>query len=99
MADLFVKGSFQMLPFRFLRISWIKYGVMLNAWWSGGLVCFSRYRYCSEGKRTFSSRLILEKHIRVRHGIRTRQTIEKRVRKNTSASRNRPQVNAQLLQL
>ncbi|XP_058862243.1 zinc finger protein 687b [Acipenser ruthenus] len=26
--------------------------------------------YCTEGKRTFSSRLILEKHVRVRHGIR-----------------------------
>ncbi|KAM3824838.1 zinc finger protein 687 isoform 2-T2 [Vipera latastei] len=26
-------------------------------------------RYCTEGKRTFSSRLILEKHIQVRHGI------------------------------
>uniref|UniRef100_A0A8D2J034 Zinc finger protein 687 n=1 Tax=Varanus komodoensis TaxID=61221 RepID=A0A8D2J034_VARKO len=25
-------------------------------------------RYCTEGKRTFSSRLILEKHIQVRHG-------------------------------
>ncbi|RLV63501.1 hypothetical protein DV515_00018208, partial [Chloebia gouldiae] len=25
--------------------------------------------YCTEGKRTFSSRLILEKHIQVRHGI------------------------------
>ncbi|MCI4395553.1 hypothetical protein PGIGA_G00182030 [Pangasianodon gigas] len=40
-------------------------------------------QYCSEGKRTFSSRLILEKHIRVRHGIRTRQTIEKRNTPNT----------------
>ncbi|KAG9355294.1 hypothetical protein JZ751_000132 [Albula glossodonta] len=28
--------------------------------------------HCTEGKRTFSSRLILEKHIRVRHGIRAR---------------------------
>ncbi|KAJ8386471.1 hypothetical protein AAFF_G00169410 [Aldrovandia affinis] len=28
--------------------------------------------HCTEGKRTFSSRLILEKHIRVRHGIRSR---------------------------
>ncbi|XP_053133868.1 zinc finger protein 687 [Hemicordylus capensis] len=27
-------------------------------------------RYCTEGKRTFSSRLILEKHIQVRHGIK-----------------------------
>ncbi|CAI5798514.1 finger 687 [Podarcis lilfordi] len=27
-------------------------------------------RYCTEGKRTFSSRLILEKHIEVRHGIK-----------------------------
>ncbi|XP_059346118.1 zinc finger protein 687 [Ammospiza nelsoni] len=26
-------------------------------------------RYCTEGKRTFSSRLILEKHIQVRHGL------------------------------
>lgn len=26
-------------------------------------------RYCTEGKRTFSSRLILEKHIRVQHGL------------------------------
>ncbi|NWV28996.1 ZN687 protein, partial [Origma solitaria] len=26
-------------------------------------------RFCTEGKRTFSSRLILEKHIHVRHGI------------------------------
>lgn len=28
------------------------------------------HRYCTEGKRTFSSRLILEKHIQVRHGIK-----------------------------
>ncbi|XP_062867173.1 zinc finger protein 687b isoform X2 [Trichomycterus rosablanca] len=34
-------------------------------------------QYCLEGKRTFSSRLILEKHIRVRHGIRTKQPTEK----------------------
>ncbi|XP_054035085.1 zinc finger protein 687 [Dryobates pubescens] len=27
-------------------------------------------RYCTEGKRTFSSRLILERHIQVRHGIK-----------------------------
>ncbi|KAM4690782.1 zinc finger protein 687 [Rhinophrynus dorsalis] len=27
-------------------------------------------RHCTEGKRTFSSRLILEKHIQVRHGIK-----------------------------
>uniref|UniRef100_A0A8C9LG27 Zinc finger protein 687 n=1 Tax=Pavo cristatus TaxID=9049 RepID=A0A8C9LG27_PAVCR len=27
-------------------------------------------RFCTEGKRTFSSRLILEKHIQVRHGIK-----------------------------
>nr|XP_033780534.1 zinc finger protein 687 [Geotrypetes seraphini] len=27
-------------------------------------------KYCTEGKRTFSSRLILEKHIQVRHGIK-----------------------------
>ncbi|KAG8431637.1 hypothetical protein GDO86_017857 [Hymenochirus boettgeri] len=27
-------------------------------------------RFCTEGKRTFSSRLILEKHIEVRHGIK-----------------------------
>lgn len=26
-------------------------------------------RYCTEGKRTFSSRLILEKHVQVRHGL------------------------------
>lgn len=26
-------------------------------------------RYCMEGKRTFSSRLILEKHVQVRHGL------------------------------
>lgn len=28
------------------------------------------HRFCTEGKRTFSSRLILEKHIQVRHGIK-----------------------------
>uniref|UniRef100_A0A8C9G940 Zinc finger protein 687 n=1 Tax=Pavo cristatus TaxID=9049 RepID=A0A8C9G940_PAVCR len=28
-------------------------------------------RFCTEGKRTFSSRLILEKHIQVRHGIKS----------------------------
>lgn len=50
------------------------------------VVFFFLHRYCSEGKRTFSSRLILEKHIRVRHGIRTRQTIEKRVKKYISGS-------------
>lgn len=27
------------------------------------------FRYCTEGKRTFSSRLILEKHVQVRHGL------------------------------
>ncbi|XP_057245132.1 zinc finger protein 687-like [Malurus melanocephalus] len=31
---------------------------------------FGDFRYCTEGKRTFSSRLILEKHIQVRHGIK-----------------------------
>lgn len=39
--------------------------------------------HCSEGKRTFSSRLILEKHIRVRHGIRARQTTDKPNAPNT----------------
>ncbi|XP_051527700.1 zinc finger protein 687b-like [Myxocyprinus asiaticus] len=39
--------------------------------------------HCSEGKRTFSSRLILEKHIRVRHGIRTRQPSERQSGPNT----------------
>ncbi|XP_048848418.1 zinc finger protein 687b-like [Brienomyrus brachyistius] len=29
-------------------------------------------QYCTEGKRTFSSRVILENHIRVRHGVRSR---------------------------
>lgn len=32
----------------------------------------SMCRYCTEGKRTFSSRVILENHIRVRHGVRSR---------------------------
>lgn len=41
------------------------------------------FRHCSEGKRTFSSRLILEKHIRVRHGIRARQTTDRPVSLNT----------------
>lgn len=36
-----------------------------------------RCPHCSEGKRTFSSRLILDKHIRVRHGIRARQTTDR----------------------
>uniref|UniRef100_A0A9J8D0Z4 Zinc finger protein 687b n=1 Tax=Cyprinus carpio carpio TaxID=630221 RepID=A0A9J8D0Z4_CYPCA len=40
-------------------------------------------RHCSEGKRTFSSRLILEKHIRVRHGIRARQTTDRPNAPNT----------------
>lgn len=39
--------------------------------------------HCSEGKRTFSSRLILEKHIRVRHGIRSRQTTDRTNAPNT----------------
>ncbi|XP_051519624.1 zinc finger protein 687b isoform X3 [Myxocyprinus asiaticus] len=39
--------------------------------------------HCSEGKRTFSSRLILDKHIRVRHGIRTRQPTERQSGPNT----------------
>uniref|UniRef100_A0A673LDV5 Zinc finger protein 687-like n=1 Tax=Sinocyclocheilus rhinocerous TaxID=307959 RepID=A0A673LDV5_9TELE len=39
--------------------------------------------HCSEGKRTFSSRLILEKHIRVRHGIRARQTTDRPNAPNT----------------
>lgn len=30
---------------------------------------FTSARYCTEGKRTFSSRLILEKHVQVRHGL------------------------------
>ncbi|KAG5264375.1 hypothetical protein AALO_G00253070 [Alosa alosa] len=40
-------------------------------------------QYCSEGKRTFSSRLILEKHIRVRHGIRSRQPVDRQGPPNT----------------
>uniref|UniRef100_A0A671PPQ2 Zinc finger protein 687-like n=1 Tax=Sinocyclocheilus anshuiensis TaxID=1608454 RepID=A0A671PPQ2_9TELE len=36
-----------------------------------------------KGKRTFSSRLILEKHIRVRHGIRARQTTDRPNAPNT----------------
>ncbi|KAG8147015.1 hypothetical protein E2320_014084 [Naja naja] len=32
--------------------------------------CAGTSGYCTEGKRTFSSRLILEKHIQVRHGIK-----------------------------
>ncbi|KAA0710108.1 Zinc finger protein 687b [Triplophysa tibetana] len=39
--------------------------------------------HCSEGKRTFSSRLILEKHIRVRHGIKSRQPSERQSGPNT----------------
>uniref|UniRef100_A0A8C1GHF7 Zinc finger protein 687b n=1 Tax=Cyprinus carpio TaxID=7962 RepID=A0A8C1GHF7_CYPCA len=42
-----------------------------------------RCPHCSEGKRTFSSRLILEKHIRVRHGIRARQTTDRPNAPNT----------------
>ncbi|XP_052389911.1 zinc finger protein 687b [Carassius gibelio] len=42
-----------------------------------------RCPHCSEGKRTFSSRLILEKHIRVRHGIRIRQTSDRPNAPNT----------------
>lgn len=33
------------------------------------LAHFTSARYCTEGKRTFSSRLILEKHVQVRHGL------------------------------
>ncbi|MEE6525182.1 hypothetical protein FKM82_025030, partial [Ascaphus truei] len=46
-------------------------------------------RYCTEGKRTFSSRLILEKHIQVRHGIKVTgrtQSQEVLVSRNTQGS-------------
>lgn len=39
--------------------------------------------HCSEGKRTFSSRLILEKHLRVRHGVKTRQSTDRQSAPNT----------------
>uniref|UniRef100_A0A8B9LVX4 C2H2-type domain-containing protein n=1 Tax=Astyanax mexicanus TaxID=7994 RepID=A0A8B9LVX4_ASTMX len=40
-------------------------------------------QYCSDGKRTFSSQLILDKHIRVRHGIRSRQPADRQNAPNT----------------
>uniref|UniRef100_L7MZE7 C2H2-type domain-containing protein n=1 Tax=Anolis carolinensis TaxID=28377 RepID=L7MZE7_ANOCA len=46
-------------------------------------------RYCTEGKRTFSSRLILEKHIQVRHGIKvTDETQSQEVLLTRSGPRN-----------
>ncbi|XP_044305247.1 zinc finger protein 687 isoform X1 [Varanus komodoensis] len=46
-------------------------------------------RYCTEGKRTFSSRLILEKHIQVRHGIKvTDETRSQEVLITRMGSRN-----------
>lgn len=49
-----------------------RFGAAWGRWGSASIAPSPSWpcRYCTEGKRTFSSRLILEKHIQVRHGIK-----------------------------
>ncbi|XP_036371495.1 zinc finger protein 687b [Megalops cyprinoides] len=48
--------------------------------------------YCTEGKRNFSSRLILEKHVRVRHGVHPRDLGARQARDGQNPAQSRKRV-------